>query len=71
MWELTAKHSQPQNPYKKRNGEKRDAPPGLTPNDEKILMNVRKRAYRWDQQFNCCCLGFRFGWSAILGLIPT
>ncbi|KAK4043263.1 hypothetical protein C8A01DRAFT_13166 [Parachaetomium inaequale] len=59
------------NPYKDRKGKKREPPPGLSTNDVRILKNVRKRAYRWDQQFNCCCLGFRFGWSAILGLIPV
>ncbi|KAK4146403.1 uncharacterized protein C8A04DRAFT_9845 [Dichotomopilus funicola] len=48
----------------------RPIPEGLSKNDAKILRRVRRRAYRWDQQFHCCCFSFRFGWSAILGLIP-
>jgi hypothetical protein len=69
------------NPYKKtvtlrENGkiktktEDRPLPDGLSENDKKILKHVRRKAYKWDQQFRCCCFGVRFGWSSVLGLIP-
>ncbi|KAH6841125.1 hypothetical protein B0I37DRAFT_231970 [Chaetomium sp. MPI-CAGE-AT-0009] len=58
-----------ENPYKTKEGE-RPMPPGLSKNDQKILKHVRRKAYKWDQQFHCCCFGMRFGWSAVLGLIP-
>ncbi|KAK3296265.1 uncharacterized protein B0H64DRAFT_166530 [Chaetomium fimeti] len=48
----------------------RDMPPGLSENDKKILRHVRRKAYKWDQQFRFCCCGPRFGWSAVIGLIP-
>ncbi|KAK4242461.1 hypothetical protein C8A03DRAFT_11378 [Achaetomium macrosporum] len=51
--------------------EKRPIPEGLSRNDAKILKKVRKRAYRWDMGFHCCCFGFRFGWSSIIGLFPV
>jgi hypothetical protein len=50
---------------------KRPVPEKLSQNDKKILKKVRRRANRWDQGFGCCCFGFRFGWSAIIGLIPV
>lgn len=70
-----------ENPYKhmvpvQKNGkikmkeDERPAPPGLSENDKEILRHVRRKAYNWDQKFHCCCFGMRFGWSAILGLIP-
>ncbi|KAH9812401.1 hypothetical protein DFH28DRAFT_899105 [Melampsora americana] len=48
---------------------KRDVPPGLSKKEEKILRKVRKRAHRLDKGFSLC--GFRFGWTAIIGLIPV
>ncbi|KAK3989487.1 hypothetical protein QBC44DRAFT_84025 [Cladorrhinum sp. PSN332] len=71
------------NPYRERvpvykNGklvkyktQERPIPAGLSKNDSKILRTVRRRAYRWDMGFRCCCLNFRFGWSVIIGLIPV
>lgn len=47
---------------------KRPMPPGLSKRDEKILRAVRRRAHYLDKGFSLC--GFRFGWTAILGLIP-
>ncbi|KAL2018922.1 hypothetical protein VTK56DRAFT_10289 [Thermocarpiscus australiensis] len=54
--------------YKMR---ERPLPDGLSPNDAKILRRVRKRAYRWDMGFRCCCFPTRVGWSAIFGLLPV
>jgi len=42
----------------------------LSKKNRKVLKEVCEKAYRWDQQFKCCCFGVQFGWSAILGLIP-
>lgn len=47
---------------------KKPLPSGLSPNDQKILKSVRKRAYHLDLSLSCC--GFRFGWAGIIGLIP-
>jgi hypothetical protein len=44
---------------------------GVSENDAKVLRRVRKKAYRYDQGFQCCCTGTRYGWSAIVGLIPV
>ncbi|OKL61130.1 hypothetical protein UA08_03525 [Talaromyces atroroseus] len=44
-------------------------PPGLSPNDAKVLNRVKRRAYRLDYAlFNMC--GIRFGWGAVIGFIP-
>ncbi len=68
-WVHTAVRGKPgQTKLEKR---KRPDPDGLTPKEIEVLRNVRKRAYKWDQGFTCCCFGFRFGWSAIIGLIPV
>ncbi|BGP28044.1 hypothetical protein JCM10295v2_007031 [Rhodotorula toruloides] len=47
---------------------KRAVPAGLSKRDERILRSVRRRAHYLDKGFSLC--GFRFGWTAILGLIP-
>jgi hypothetical protein len=44
--------------------------PGLTPDESEILTKVRDRAYKLDMYFNFCGLG-RYGWSAVVGLIPV
>jgi len=45
-------------------------PPGLTEEEAKILTKVKRRAYRLDLcLFNCC--GTRFGWGAVVGIIPA
>jgi len=72
-----------QNPYRERvpvydrNGRlvkheerERPIPDGLSQNDRRILKKVRRKAYRWDLGFRLCCFNFRFGWSAIIGLLP-
>ncbi|KAK3313795.1 hypothetical protein B0H66DRAFT_567011 [Apodospora peruviana] len=53
--------------YKDR---ERPVPEELSAHDKKILKKVRKKAYRWDMGFRLCCFNFRFGWSAIIGIIP-
>ncbi|GAA5918265.1 hypothetical protein JCM1841_002136 [Sporobolomyces salmonicolor] len=47
---------------------KRKMPEGLSKRDERILRSVRRRAHYLDKGFSLC--GLRFGWTAILGLIP-
>lgn len=48
---------------------KKRLPPGISSHDAKVLNKVKRRAYRLDLSlFNCC--GIRFGWGAIIGLIP-
>ncbi|GAA5982915.1 hypothetical protein JCM10908_006830 [Rhodotorula pacifica] len=47
---------------------KRALPAGLSKRDERVLRSVRRRAHYLDKGFSLC--GFRFGWTAILGLIP-
>ncbi|KAM7197862.1 protein of unknown function (DUF4112) domain containing protein [Rhypophila sp. PSN 637] len=54
----------------KHKDHERSIPVELSQNDQKILKKVRRKAYRWDQGFRICCTRFRFGWSAIIGLIP-
>lgn len=51
--------------------QERPIPAGLSRNDAKILRRVRKRAYRWDMGFRCCCCSLKFGWSSVIGLIPV
>ncbi|GAA98430.1 uncharacterized protein L969DRAFT_61535 [Mixia osmundae IAM 14324] len=51
---------------KRRN---RPMPEGLTKQEQKILGKIRRRARRLDRGFSLC--GFRFGYTAILGLIPV
>ncbi|KAK3374943.1 hypothetical protein B0H63DRAFT_261450 [Podospora didyma] len=61
----------PKNGKTKTKTVERPVPRGISNNDAKILRRVRKKAYRWDMGINCsCCFGLRFGWSAIIGLIP-
>jgi hypothetical protein len=45
-------------------------PPGLTEDEARILTKVKRRAYRLDLcLFNCC--GTRFGWGAVIGIVPA
>ncbi|KAI4247174.1 MAG: hypothetical protein L6R40_001517 [Gallowayella cf. fulva] len=48
---------------------RQDVPDGITPSDAKILLAVRRRAYRLDNSINIC--GIRFGLSSVVGLIPA
>ncbi|KLO14254.1 hypothetical protein SCHPADRAFT_903434 [Schizopora paradoxa] len=47
---------------------KREIPPGLSKRDANILKSVNRRAHYLDKGFNFC--GLRFGWTAIIGIIP-
>lgn len=53
----------------KTRSRKRALPTGLSKKDLKILKSVRRRAHYLDKGFSVC--GFRFGWSAIFGLIRS
>lgn len=46
----------------------RRVPDGLSKNDETILHNVKKKAYRYDMWFSF--LGIKFGFANIVGIIP-
>jgi len=48
---------------------KRELPPGLSDRDAKILRKVKFRAHHLDKGFGIC--GMRFGWTAIIGIIPV
>ncbi|KAF4609757.1 hypothetical protein D9613_012034 [Agrocybe pediades] len=48
---------------------KRALPPGLSKRDAKILRKLMRRAHRLDKGFSI--LGFRFGWTFLIGLIPV
>ncbi|KAK3357206.1 hypothetical protein B0T25DRAFT_150428 [Lasiosphaeria hispida] len=54
--------------YKER---ERPIPEELSNNDKAILKKVRRKAYKWDMSFRCCCFQSRFGWSFLIGLIPV
>lgn len=57
------------NKQKKKKKTKKYRVPGVSEHDNKVLASVRSRAWYLDMaMFHCC--GFRFGWSALLGLIP-
>jgi hypothetical protein len=43
--------------------------PGLTAEESEILSMVKRRAYRLDLCL-CNCCGIRFGWGAVVGMIP-
>ncbi|KAK4106898.1 hypothetical protein N658DRAFT_414359 [Parathielavia hyrcaniae] len=74
--ELGKRNTNYEDPYYvqvERNGrkrtDKRPIPEGLSANDRKILKEIRRRAHRLDQSFSFC--GFRFGWSAFIGMFPV
>jgi hypothetical protein len=56
--------------YKTTKKTKRALPPGLTPEEEKILTKAKRRAYRVDLSLGSF-LGTRFGWGAVIGLVPA
>jgi len=56
--------------YKTTKKTKRALPPGLTPEEEKILTKAKRRACRVDLSLGNFC-GTRFGWGAVIGLIPA
>ncbi|KAI1624862.1 hypothetical protein EDD37DRAFT_364791 [Exophiala viscosa] len=55
--------------YKTTKKQRRALPPGLTPEEEKILTKAKRRAYHIDLSLGNFC-GTRFGYGAIIGLIP-
>ena len=42
--------------------------PGISSRDAKILKAVQNRAHYLDKSFSSC--GLRFGWTAIIGIVP-
>ncbi|POS76501.1 PH domain-containing protein [Diaporthe helianthi] len=53
---------------------KRELPPGLSPQDERALKAVQRKAYRYEWWFDChCCCGLhvQFGTVTLWGLIPV
>lgn len=46
-------------------------PVGISANDSNILKKVIRRAYHLDMLFNVPILGYRIGWSGIVGVIPV
>jgi hypothetical protein len=55
--------------HQKTKKRKKALPPGLSREDEKTLVKVKRRAYRLDMAFGNFC-GMRVGWSSIIGIIP-
>jgi integrase len=55
--------------YKTTKKRRRALPPGLTAEEEKILIKAKRRAYRIDLSLGNFC-GMRFGWGSVIGLIP-
>ncbi|GIC89238.1 DUF4112 domain-containing protein [Aspergillus udagawae] len=54
---------------KKTQRKRKAIPPGLSENDQRVLTQVKRRAYRLDYcLFNLC--GIRFGWGSVIALIP-
>jgi len=55
---------------KKAKKRRKALPPGISEHDGKVLTKVKRRAYRLDMSlFNC--LGIRFGWSSVIGIVPV
>ncbi|PBP27912.1 PH domain-containing protein [Diplocarpon rosae] len=56
-------------PSSKTKKRRKALPPGISSHDAKVLTKVKRRAYRLDMSlFNC--MGIRFGWSSVIGIIP-
>lgn len=45
-------------------------PPGLTREEERTLVKVKRRAYRLDMAFGECC-GMKIGWSSLIAIVPA
>ncbi|KAE8374061.1 hypothetical protein BDV26DRAFT_296326 [Aspergillus bertholletiae] len=54
---------------KKTQRRRKAVPPGLSENDQKVLTQVKRRAYRLDLCLFSLC-GIRFGWGSVIGFIP-
>ncbi|UZJ56870.1 hypothetical protein CBS101457_006190 [Exobasidium rhododendri] len=71
-----AKQFEPEDPFYeywvdskgKEKRRKRPPPPGLTKAEAQLLKKIARRAHYLDKGFNVC--GLRFGWTAVIGLIP-
>ncbi|CCX08249.1 hypothetical protein FPQ18DRAFT_278813 [Pyronema domesticum] len=50
--------------------QKKALPPGLSEEDQEILVKVKRRAYRLDMALGTCC-GFKIGWGSVIGLFPA
>ncbi|RPA98177.1 hypothetical protein L873DRAFT_1688605 [Choiromyces venosus 120613-1] len=48
---------------------KKALPPGLSREDEKTLVKVKRRAYRLDMALGSFC-GMKIGWSSLIAIIP-
>ncbi|KAI4182968.1 MAG: hypothetical protein L6R41_005672 [Letrouitia leprolyta] len=48
-----------------------DIPPGISAADAKILLKVRRRAYRLDNSMTVPLVGVRYGVSSLIGLLPV
>jgi len=48
---------------------KKALPPGLSGEDEKTLIKVKRRAYRLDMALGSFC-GMKVGWSSLIAIIP-
>lgn len=72
--EVSEKQKKKGRKFKIYKGKKMYRPPGLEAPDHdhdiKILASVRRRAWHLDMSLFHWC-GFRFGWSALIGLIPV
>jgi len=49
---------------------KKALPPGLSREDEKTLVKVKRRAYRLDMAFGNFC-GMQVGWSSLIAIVPV
>ncbi|RPB15866.1 hypothetical protein P167DRAFT_471747, partial [Morchella conica CCBAS932] len=48
---------------------RRALPPGLSAEDERTLVKVKRRAYRLDMAFGEFC-GMKMGWSSLIAIVP-
>jgi len=49
---------------------KKALPPGLSEEDQAVLVKVKRRAHRLDMALGSFC-GFKIGWSSVIGIIPV
>lgn len=54
----------------KHKRQRKALPPGLTPEEEKTLVKVKRRAYRLDMGFGEFC-GMKIGWSSLIAIVPA
>lgn len=56
--------------HPKAKRQRKALPPGLTPEEEKTLVKVKRRAYRLDMAFGEFC-GMKIGWSSLIAIVPA